>query len=83
MTKGVRQTEERPMPMSSRSRRPATDAASAYAARRTEIAKLIEQLDAKLADHAVKQAAQPRHWGFVGDLDHVAELLRAAVGNEA
>ena len=63
-------------------RRTATTAAAEYATRRAEIAALIEDLGAMLAGHDAAQKSDPLNWGFVGDLDHVAELLRRAIGNE-
>lgn len=62
--------------------RPATNAAAEYAAYRAEIAQLVAKLDEKLAAHGAEHAKQPAHWGYVGDLEHIAELLRRAVGEE-
>ena len=54
--------------------------AAAYATQRAEIARLLQELDTQLAAHAAEQARKPDHWGYVGDLTHIAELLSEAVG---
>ena len=59
---------------------PTSKSAAAYAAQRTEIARLLQKLDTELAAHAAEQARKPDHWGYVGDLTRIAELLSEAVG---
>ena len=62
--------------------KPATmlKSAAAYAAQRAEIARLLQKIDTELAAHAAEQARKPDHWGYVGDLTRIAELLSEAVG---
>ena len=62
--------------------RPAMNSGAAYAACRAEIAQLVAKLDTKLDAHGAAHAKRPRDWGYVGDLEHIAELLRRAVGEE-
>ena len=54
--------------------------AAAYATQRAEIARLLQKLDAHLETHAAEQERKPDHWGYVGDLTRIAELLSEAVG---
>ena len=56
-----------------------TEAAKAYAERRTIIDGLVEQLRSALDEHATKMDEQPRNWGLAGDLGHVAGELQAIV----
>lgn len=50
-------------------------AAETYVARVRECNQLIESLKSRLEDHQGMQAADPRNWGFAGDLDYVIEQL--------
>ena len=47
----------------------------AYNARHAETADLLKRIANQLATHAKEQAAEPRNWGFTGDLGHVNEEL--------
>jgi hypothetical protein len=53
-----------------------TSAAETYRARLTEVRDLIRKLEGSLLIHERRQAGQPGHWGFAGDLAHIAESLR-------
>jgi hypothetical protein len=46
----------------------------AYEEKQTEIKKLFKQIDAALLDHDRQGSREPggHHWGYVGDLEHVA-----------
>lgn len=48
------------------------DALKAYRKKQEEIGKLMDNIQRKLRRHAEKSI----HWGHVGDLGHVEELLR-------
>lgn len=62
--------------MLKRTNRPRQTAAEAYATARSDIARLLERLDAELARHEKRAAANPRDWGLQGDLLKVrADLL--------
>jgi len=50
-------------------------AAEVYAARRSDIARLLDVLDMELTRHAEKAAADPRSWALTGDLGHVRSGL--------
>lgn len=50
-------------------------AAEVYAARHAECADLLKRVTAQLEQHRTRQAADPRDWGFAGDLGRVAEEL--------
>ena len=54
----------------------ATDAYALHSARVTVL--LAAYLDASRA-HAARQAAQPRKWGYAGDLQHVETLFARAI----
>lgn len=51
-----------------------------YVEKQTAVGLLLMQLQAQLADHAVRQSRQPRDYGYVGDLAHVEERLRELRG---
>ena len=54
--------------------------AAEYAAQRERIQKAIQRINKRLAAHAKNHRAQPRCWGCVGDLRHVAERLDEVAG---
>ena len=52
-------------------------ASDLYNERREDIARLIDWLDLELGKHQVKAEAEPRDWGYAGDLGNVrAKLIR-------
>jgi hypothetical protein len=59
-------------------------AAEAYEANRHDIILLVDLLKAELEHHAKRAAAEPRNWGFAGDLGSVRrriiEVLAALTG---
>jgi hypothetical protein len=59
-------------------------AAEAYEANHRDIMMLIDLLEAELGHHAERAAAEPRNWGFAGDLGSVRrriiEVLAALTG---
>jgi hypothetical protein len=58
---------------------PEPTAAETYAARRNDIARLLDVLDMELDKHAARAKADPAHWGLVGDLAKVRDDLVEAV----
>lgn len=50
-------------------------AVEAYATRYAECADLLKRIAAQLEQHRTRQDAEPRNWGFTGDLDYTAEQL--------
>ena len=58
---------------------PAKTAAEAYAARRAEIARLLDVLDMELALHDERAKADPRNRGFEGNLGTVRSDLTDTV----
>ena len=52
-------------------------ATAAYARLSAEVAGLMRKFEARLVEHAKKQQAEPRHWGYVGDLGYFADQLRS------
>lgn len=58
---------------------PEPTAAETYAARRNDIARLLDVLDMELEKHAARAQADPAHWGLVGDLAKVRDDLDEAV----
>jgi hypothetical protein len=52
-------------------------AAEAYAARRAQIEQQIADLQQYLIDHERRQKADPRNWGFAGDLANVSAHLNS------
>ncbi|GJQ29725.1 MAG: hypothetical protein HBSAPP03_16090 [Phycisphaerae bacterium] len=50
---------------------PQPTAAETYAARRNDIARLLDVLDQHLANHAEAAKADPANWGHAGDLGKV------------
>ena len=56
-----------------------TEAAMAYEERRARNEELLGQIDDALEKHASEMEAQPRNWGFAGDLGHVSEGLAEIV----
>lgn len=52
-----------------------TTAAQRYAARRNDIARLLDVLQMELDRHGEEFKSDPRNWGAVGDLDAVRNNL--------
>ncbi|MEI8194739.1 MAG: hypothetical protein WCI73_02400 [Phycisphaerae bacterium] len=59
---------------------PANNARDAYQARTKDITRLIGLLQNELATHARASAANPKNWGFAGDLGKVRSDLIELVG---
>ena len=55
-------------------------AAETYAARRNDIARLLDVLQMELDKHAETAKAEPRDWGFAGSLGKVRSDLIDLVG---
>lgn len=53
---------------------------AAYKAARTKVGGLLDEVTAKLAQHAAQQIQDPKNWGYVGDMNHYAELLEELLG---
>lgn len=60
--------------------KPEPTAAETYAARRNDIARLMDVLQMELDKHDAEQKTDPRNWGCVGDLDTVRGDLINLVG---
>ncbi len=60
--------------------KPEPTAAEAYAARRNDIARLMDVLQMELDRHAEGAKADPRNWGFAGSLGKVRSDLIDLVG---
>ena len=56
------------------------NAAETYAARRGDIARLMDVLQMELDKHAEAAKADPRNWGFAGSLGKVRSDLIDLVG---
>ena len=52
-------------------KKPEPTAAATYAARRNDIARLLDVLQMELDRHATDAQAKPGDWGFAGSLGHV------------
>ncbi|MBK8915031.1 MAG: hypothetical protein IPM64_10610 [Phycisphaerales bacterium] len=50
-------------------------AAETYAARRTDIARLVDVLEMELEKYDQRAAAEPQRWDFPGTLDYVRTTL--------
>jgi hypothetical protein len=50
-------------------------AAQAYAARRSDIARLMHVLEMELDAHAKRATQEDKHWGYAGDLASVRSSL--------
>ncbi len=50
-------------------------AAETYAARRHEVARLVDVLEMELKKYDDQAAAEPKNWGFAGTMGHVRERL--------
>jgi hypothetical protein len=50
-------------------------AAEAYAERRNDIAIIMDCIKMELETHAERAAAQPKNWGFAGDLASIKENM--------
>ena len=61
-------------------RQPQPKAAETYAARRNDIARLLDVLQMELDKHAENANAKPNDWGFAGDLSMVRSNLIEMVG---
>src|SRR5262245_38705820 len=62
------------------SRKPEPTAAETYAARRSDIARLLDVLEMELAKHDERAKAEPKNWGLAGNLGKVRSDLIATVG---
>jgi len=60
--------------------KPASTAAETYAARRGDIARLMDVLQMELDRHDTQQKADPKNWGRAGDLAKVRSDLINLVG---
>ena len=63
-----------------KSTKPEPTAAEVYAARRNDIARLMDVLQMELDKHAEGAKADPRNWGRTGDLGKVRSDLIDLVG---
>ncbi len=61
-------------------RTPESTAAQMYAARRSDIARLLDVLEMELGQHDARAKAEPRDWGLTGNLGKVREDLINLVG---
>ena len=59
---------------------PEPSAEQTYAARRNDIARLLDVLQMELEKHAEQAKANPRDWGFPGSLGKVRSDLIDLVG---
>jgi len=66
--------------MTKRTTKPEPTAAETYAARRNDIARLMDVLHMELDKHAEDAKADPRNWGFAGSLGKVRSDLIDLVG---
>ncbi len=66
--------------MTKRTTKPEPTAAETYAARRNDIARLMDVLQMELDKHAEAAKADPRNWGFAGSLGKVRSDLIDLVG---
>jgi hypothetical protein len=66
--------------MTKRTTKPEATAAETYAARRNDIARLMDVLQMELDKHAEEAKADPRNWGFAGSLGKVRRDLIDLVG---
>ena len=60
--------------------KPEPTAAETYAARRSDIARLMDVLQMELDKHDEQAKADPKNWGHVGDLGKVRSDLINLVG---
>ena len=60
--------------------KPEPTAAETYAARRSDIARLMDVLQMELDKHDAEQKADPKNWGHAGDLGKVRSDLMDTVG---
>ena len=60
--------------------KPEPTAAEAYAARRNDIARLLDVLEMELDKHDQRHQADPKNWGLTGNLGKVRSDLIALVG---
>ncbi|MBI5725785.1 MAG: hypothetical protein HZA50_17630 [Planctomycetes bacterium] len=51
-------------------------AAETYAQRRNDIAVLMDCIGMQLDVHAERAKADPKNYGFVGDLDHIRQMIK-------
>jgi hypothetical protein len=61
-------------------------AAAAYSQNATTAQNLLKRIATRLAEHQTRQAAEPRDWGYVGDIGHINEELAqvlAALGDRS
>ena len=66
--------------MTKRTTTPEPTAAETYAARRNDVARLMDVLQMELDKHAEGAKADPRNWGFAGSLGKVRSDLINLVG---
>jgi len=60
--------------------KPEPTAAETYAARRSDIARLMDVLQMELDKHDAEQKADPKNWGITGNLGKVRSDLIELVG---
>lgn len=55
----------------------AQTADAAYQTARVAVTNLLDEIRTSLDQHSVQQSADPRNWGFVGDLVYEEERLKS------
>ena len=56
-----------------------TNATEDYKASLADAKKKVSTIESILNSHASKQADKPQDWGFVGDMDHINEILKELI----
>lgn len=49
-----------------------------YLETQAEIATLLKKIKLGMAEHSRREKQNPRNWGYVGDLQHIASQLQEA-----
>jgi len=63
-----------------RTKRNSETADQAYQRQQARVQKLVADLKTFLENHANRQKAEPRNWGFAGDMNHYAEIIEEILG---
>jgi ElaB/YqjD/DUF883 family membrane-anchored ribosome-binding protein len=57
------------------------NANDAYRAAREKLDRRLTELNHRIREHAERQYADRKNWGFVGDINHVVEVIDELVAS--
>ena len=59
-----------------------TTANECYLSVLEQVKENLQKLKDHVEKHAALQSNEPQNWGFAGDMNHINQLLKAALGDD-